>query len=112
MVNLAAPVLGDIYGLMVAALGDTVGWWVGHLALVGLLALIAWAVRNHEEIRHGFELSTMKVWSIIVVILVTVGQYWLYQTALGFPASGAFLTALSVSGYLFWQWYQLEPQKA
>jgi hypothetical protein len=110
--NVAEFVLADIYDLYEAALGASAAWWVGHLTLLGLATLGIWAATNWADIAHGLEINGMRIWTEIFFIGVTGGQILLYMDQFGFPISGAFLTALSVSLYLRWQWYQLEPQKA
>ena len=110
--DLADPVLGGIYSLFVDALGATAAWWLGHLTLAGLIFLVYWVITNWSKIAFGLEINGTRVSAWLVLIGATVGQFYLYQNQLGFPTSGAFITALSTSLYLWWQWYQIEPQKA
>ena len=110
--DLAEPVLGGIYSLYVDALGATAAWWLGHLTLAGLIFLVYWVITNWSKIAFGLGINGTRVSAWLVLIGATVGQFYLYQNQLGFPASGAFITALSTSLYLWWQWYQIEPQKA
>ena len=109
--DLAEPVLGGIYSLFVDALGATAAWWLGHLTLTGLIFLVYWVITNWSKIAFGLEINGTRVSAWLVLIGATVGQFYLYQNQLGFPTSGAFITALSTSLYLWWQWYQIEPQK-
>ena len=109
--DLAEPVLGGIYSLFVDALGATAAWWLGHLTLAGLIFLVYWVITNWSKIAYGLEINGTRVSAWLVLIGATVGQFYLYQNQLGFPTSGAFITALSTSRYLWWQWYQIEPQK-
>ena len=109
--DLAEPVLGGIYSLFVDALGATAAWWLGHLTLMGLIFLVYWVITNWSKIAFGLEINGTRVSAWLVLIGATVGQFYLYQNQLGFPTSGAFITALSTSLYLWWQWYQIEPQK-
>ena len=109
--DLAEPVLGGIYSLFVDALGATAAWWLGHLTLAGLIFLVYWVITNWSQIAFGLEINSTRVSAWLVLIGATVGQFYLYQNQLGFPTSGAFITALSTSLYLWWQWYQIEPQK-
>ena len=109
--DLAEPVLGGIYSLFVDALGATAAWWLGHLTLAGLIFLVYWVITNWNKIAFGLGINGTRVSAWLVLIGATVGQYYLYQDQFGFPASGAFITALSTSLYLWWQWYQIEPQK-
>ena len=109
--DLAEPVLGGIYSLFVDALGATAAWWLGHLTLAGLIFLVYWGIINWSKIAFGLEINGTRVSAWLVLIGATVGQFYLYQNQLGFPTSGAFITALSTSLYLWWQWYQIAPQK-
>ena len=109
--DLAEPVLGGIYSLYFDALGATAAWWLGHLTLAGLIFLAYWVITNWSKIAFGLGINSTRVSAWLVLIGATVGQFYLYQNQLGFPTSGAFITALSTSLYLWWQWYQIEPQK-
>ena len=61
MVNLAAPVLGGFQDSLDTAFGVTAGWWVGHLLVVGILALSVVALQNRHHITNhsGFGRSTL-----------------------------------------------------
>ena len=110
--NVAEPVLPGLYDLFVDALGSTAGWWVGHLTLIGIIMFVYWVITNWKEIVYGLEISGGRFAAWLAIIGLTVAQYVFYQSQYGFPASGSFIMAVSVSGYLWWQWYQLEPAKA
>ena len=110
--NLGESLLGGVYDLYVDALGSTVAWWLGHITIVAILALVYWVITNWNDVSNGLGITGTRVSAYLVLIGLTVGQYVLYRGQFGFPSSGAFLTALATSAYLWWQWYQLEPQKA
>ena len=110
--NLGEPILGGIYDLYVGALGSTVAWWLGHLTIIATLALAYWVITNWNDITSGLGITGSRVSAWLVIIGITVGQFMLYRDYFGFPASGAFITALVTSAYLWWQWYQLEPHTA
>ena len=110
--KLGEPILGGVYDLYVNALGSTVAWWLGHLTIIAIIALAYWVITNWNDVTNGLGITGSRVSAGLVIIGLTVGQFVLYQDYLGFPASGAFLTALGTSAYLWWQWYQLEPQTA
>ena len=110
--NLGESLLGGVYDLYVDALGSTVAWWLGHITIVAILALVYWVITNWNDVSNGLGITGTRVSAYLVLIGLTVGQYVLYRDQFGFPSSGAFLTALVTSAYLWWQWYQLEPQKA
>ena len=109
--NLGEPILGGLYDLYADALGATAAWWLGHLTLIGTIALTYWTIANWKDVTTGLGISGTRLVAWLALIGLTIGQYALYMNQLGFPSMGAFLTAGSVSLYLWWQWYQLEPQK-
>lgn len=111
-VNIARPMLGELYSLYCGALGSTMAWWLGHLTLIAIVALISWVLMNWSDISYGLEINGMRLWTWMVFILLVAGQTTLYMQAFSFPLNGAFITALSVSVYLWWSWYNFEPTKA
>ena len=111
-INLAQPVLGGIYDLYVDALGSTVAWWIGHITIISIVAFTYWVISNWQNITYGLGISRARIPAWIALILFTIVQYTVYQDYFGFPSTGAILTAGSTSAYIWWQWYQLEPQKA
>ena len=110
--NLAEPILGGVYDLYIDALGSTTAWWLGHLTIVATIALAYWVVTNWNDVSSGLGITGTRVSAWLTILALTAGQYVLYSDYFGFPPSGAFLTALCTSAYLWWQWYQLEPQTA
>ena len=110
--NLGESILGGLYDIYVDALGATAAWWLGHLTILGAIALTYWVIVNWNDVTNGLGITGMRVTAWLTLLGLTVGQYVLYQDQFGFPPSGAFLTALGGSAYLWWQWYQLEPHKA
>jgi len=110
--NVAEPLLGGIYTLFVDAFGATAGWWLGHLTLATIVVMVYAAITNWDKIQYGFGITDSRIAAWLSIIAITGGQIILYQKHFGFPLTGAFLTAISVSGYLWWQWYQLEPHKS
>ena len=110
--NLAEPILGGVYDLYIDALGSTAAWWLGHLTIVAIIVLAYWVITNWNEVSNGLGITGTRVSAWLVLLGLTVGQFMLYRDYLGFPSSGAFITALGTSAYLWWQWYQLEPQTA
>ena len=110
-IDLAEPILGGLYTLYVDALGASAAWWVGHITLVAGLALFYWVIINWKEISYGFEFTGTRLVAYLALIGMTVVQVMVYQEYFHFPLSGAFITAGSTSAYIWWQWYQMEPQK-
>mgnify|MGYP001201796308 FL=1 len=110
-INLAEPLLGGLYTLYSNALGSTAAWWLGHVTLIAGVALVYWVIANWEGVSYGFGLNGTRLIAYLVLIGATIGQVMVYQQFFAFPASGAFITAGATSAYIWWQWYQLEPQK-
>ena len=110
--NLGEPILGDGYNLYADALGTTAAWWLGHITIIGLITLTYWTITNWNAVANGFGISGIRFSAWLALIALICTQYILYRDQFGFPPTGAFLTAASTSLYLWWQWYQLEPQKA
>ena len=110
--NLAEPILGALYDLYVDALGATAGWWLGHITIIATVALSYWTITNWSSVTNGLGISDARFAAWLALISLIGGQYLLYRDQFGFPETGAFLTATTTSLYLWWQWYQLEPQKA
>jgi len=110
--NLGESLLGGVYDLYVDALGSTVAWWLGHITIVAIIGLAYWVITNWNDVSSGLGITGTRVTAWLVILGFTAGQFLFYRDQLGFPTSGAFITALSTSAYLWWQWYQLEPQKA
>ena len=65
-----------------------------------------------QHCSNGLGITGRRFSAWLVIIGFTVAQYILYHNQWGFPTSGAFVTAFGTSAYLWWQWYQIEPQKA
>tara|TARA_Y100000589_G_scaffold17862_2_gene14807 strand:- start:2123 stop:2497 length:375 start_codon:yes stop_codon:yes gene_type:complete len=110
-INLAEPLLGGLYTLFVDALGSTVAWWLGHITLVATIAFVYWVITNWQEVSYGLGLNGTRLVAFLVLIGATFAQVLVYQAYFNFPTTGACITAGATSAYIWWQWYQLEPQK-
>ena len=110
--NLGESLLGGVYDLYVDALGSTVAWWLGHITIIAILALAYWVITNWNDVSNGLGITGTRIAAWLVILGFTAAQFILYRDQLGFPSAGAFITAFATSAYLWWHWYQLEPQKA
>ena len=111
-VNIARPLLGDLYSLYCGALGSTMAWWLGHLTLIAAIALVSWVAMNWADISYGLEINGLRIWTWLVFASLIIGQTALYMQSFSFPLDGAIITAFSVTVYIWWSWYSLEPTKA
>lgn len=105
MVDLASPVLGGFQDSLDTAFGVMVGWWVGHILVVGILALSAVALqnRNHITKNSGFGRSTL-VDAAATLVLITV-QYSVFSNSFGWP--GGTSLSLSIICALAIRWHVL-----
>ena len=94
--DLASLVLMGFQDDLVMAFGDTAGWLIGHLILLGALALAVVAVRERDHIidHSGFDRST--ILDALVVVSLTLVQYVLFTSTFGFdPEASMALAAVS-----------------
>ena len=81
---------------IVLVFGDTVGWLIGHLILLGALAMAVVAIRERDHILNqtGFDRST--IWDAFLLIFLTLGLYLVFTSTFSFEsAPSAVLAAIS-----------------
>ena len=102
MVDLASSVLGGFQDTLDAAFGASMGWVVGHLILVGALALIALAIKNRAHITNqsGFSRDTLvDVTSTGAATLLLVAMF---TNTFGGPLAPALAIGLAAALSLRW----------
>ncbi len=92
--NLADPLLGPLYDLYVAALGDTAAWALGHLTLLAIVALVAWVLKNRHEVITNLDLRPRIIGGALVFVGSFVAFTLVCNRLFGFPLVGAVLTSL------------------
>ena len=100
MVDVAAPVLGGFQDSIVDAFGTTTGWWIGHLLVVGILALSVVALQNRHHIANHSTLI-----DAAATLVLTSVQYSVFTASFGWP-EGVSLT-LSLFCALAFRWHML-----
>lgn len=100
-VDFATPLLGDFSTQLGIAFGPTFGWLIGHLIILGIIAIIIQSLRNTSLLTKNLELSSNKIKNFIGYSIVFLIQYQLFVT-FSFPISGAIITAISST--LLWKW--------
>ena len=96
MIDLASMVLMGFQDDIVLVFGDTVGWLIGHLILLGSLAMAVVAIRERDHIlnQSGFDRSTIRDASLVVGL--TLVQYQVFTSTFGFdPLASLALAVLS-----------------
>ncbi|MBA45055.1 MAG: hypothetical protein CMB31_00510 [Euryarchaeota archaeon] len=100
-VDFATPLLGDFSTQLEIAFGSTFGWLVGHLIILGIIAILIQSLRNTSLLTKNLEISSNKIKNFIGYGIAFLIQYQLFVT-FSFPISGAIITAISST--LLWKW--------
>tara|TARA_B100000214_G_C23931092_1_gene610797 strand:- start:479 stop:820 length:342 start_codon:yes stop_codon:yes gene_type:complete len=100
-VDFATPLLGDFSTQLEIAFGPTFGWLVGHLIILGIIAILIQSLRNTSLLTKNLEISSNKIKNFIGYGIAFLIQYQLFVT-FSFPISGAIITAISST--LLWKW--------
>ena len=108
--NPAAALLGPLYDLYIAALGNGVGTIVSYVTLLAIISLIAWALSNRNEIINGLDIRGATIKDLAIFILLTGAVYAVASDYLGFPVVGALTTAVSSSIFFRWTMTALEGE--
>ena len=108
--NPAASLLGPLYELYVAALGDTVGNVVGYVTLIGIIALVWWCVNNRDDLISGFDLRLATIGHAVILIILTIVIYVVASDNLGFPFLGSITVAVSTALFCRWTMNTLEGE--
>ena len=109
--NVACELLGPLYELYVAALGDTAAWVLGHLTLLAIVVMVAWLLKNRNEVITGLDLRPRTIGGIIIIIGLFIGTTLIFTRSLGFPLVGSLLTSFSSVAFVFWCYRWLEPAR-
>ncbi|MEO2179194.1 MAG: hypothetical protein ABGX11_03380 [Candidatus Poseidoniia archaeon] len=105
MADLASMVLGSVQDTIVEAFGATTGWLVGHLIVLGILALAVVAVQNRQHMvdHSGFGSGTFQ--DLAVVIALTAVQYVIFTGTFNFSESVSL--GLAIISTLILRWHIL-----
>tara|TARA_B100000929_G_scaffold116749_1_gene92566 strand:- start:319 stop:645 length:327 start_codon:yes stop_codon:yes gene_type:complete len=102
MADLASMVLGSVQDTIVEAFGTTTGWLVGHLIVLGIMALAVVAVQNrkHMVVHSGFGRGTFQ--DLAVIIALTAVQYIIFTGTFNFSENVSFWLAIISTFILRW----------
>ena len=108
--NIAATLLGSLYDLYVAALGESVGTIAGYATLLGLASLIWWGLSNRDDIISGLDLRGATISNIVLLLLLTFVVYFVALDYFGFPNIGSLTVAISSTLLFHWTMSTLEGE--
>jgi|TARA_Y100001949_G_scaffold161740_1_gene154233 hypothetical protein len=102
MVDVASSVLGGFQDSIVDAFGATAGWWVGHLLVVGILALSVVALQNRHHIANhsGFGRSTLM--DATAILVLTAIQYSVFTGTFAWPEGVSLVLGIICAMTLRW----------
>jgi len=102
MADLASMVLGSVQDTIVEAFGTTTGWLVGHLIVLGIMALAVVAVQNrkHMVVHSGFGRGTFQ--DLAIIIALTAVQYIIFTGTFNFSENVSFWLAIISTLILRW----------
>ena len=102
MVDLASPVLGSFQESLDGAFGASMGWIVGHLILVGAVALVTLAIRNRDHIVNQSGFSRDTVVDVAATGAATLFLFAIFTNTFGWPLAPALALALVSAMSLRW----------
>ncbi len=102
MIDLASLVLMGFQDDLVLTFGDTVGWLIGHLVLLGALTVVVVAIRERDYIfnQSGFDRST--IWDALLVVGLTLMQLQVFTSTFGFDPLASIALAVLSSFMIRW----------
>ncbi|MDP6661322.1 MAG: hypothetical protein QF760_01855 [Candidatus Thalassarchaeaceae archaeon] len=102
MIDLASMVLMGFQDDVVLVFGETVGWLIGHLILLGALTITVVAIRERDHIlnQSGFNRST--IWHALLIVGLTLVQYQVFTSTFGFDPLASIALAVFSSFTIRW----------
>ena len=102
MIDLASLVLMGFQDDLALAFGDTAGWLIGHLILLGALALAVVAVRARDHIINHSGFDRNAIWDALAVVILTLVQYVLFTSTFGLDSEASLALAAVSSISIRW----------
>lgn len=102
MIDGASMLLGGFQDKLVLAFGDSAGWVIGHLILLGVLALAVVAVRERDHILNQSGFDRRGIWDALLVVGLTFVQYLVFTSTFGFDPSASVALAVFSSFAIRW----------
>ena len=102
MVDVATLILRGFQDDIVLVFGETVGWLIGHLILLGALALAVVAVRERDHIINHSGFDRNAIWDALAVVILTLVQYVLFTSTFGLDSEASLALAAVSSISIRW----------
>tara|TARA_B100000586_G_C19769817_1_gene285421 strand:- start:14 stop:340 length:327 start_codon:yes stop_codon:yes gene_type:complete len=86
VIDLASIVLRGFQDDIISAFGETAGWLIGHLIILGTLVLAVVAIRERDHIlnQSGFDRTTL--WDALLLVVLTLVLCQTFTSAFGFES--------------------------
>jgi hypothetical protein len=71
---------------IISAFGETAGWLIGHLIILGIFALAVVAIRERDHIldQSGFDRTTL--WDAFFLVVLTLVLYLVFTSTFAFES--------------------------
>ncbi len=100
-IDFATPLLGDFATHLGIAFGETIGWFVAHLIIVGIAVILVQSLRNAPLLVNRFEINSNRIANFIGYGIFFIIQIQIF-ISFSFPTTGAIFTAAAST--LLWKW--------
>tara|TARA_B100000029_G_scaffold464604_1_gene498673 strand:+ start:138 stop:464 length:327 start_codon:yes stop_codon:yes gene_type:complete len=102
VVDIASIILGEFQEDLVSSFGNSMGWAIGHLILVGTAGLLVFGLREREHIIHHSGFGRKQASDGISTLFLTILLFYIYSSAFDFDPTAS--VAISVASSLFLRW--------
>ncbi len=102
MIDLASMVLMGFQDDIVLVFGETLGWLIGHLILLGALTMAVVAIRERDHILNQSGVDRSTIWDASLVVGLTLVQYQVFTSVFGFDPLASIALAVLSSFMIRW----------
>ncbi|MDP7002206.1 MAG: hypothetical protein QF911_01345 [Candidatus Thalassarchaeaceae archaeon] len=96
MIDIASIVLGGFQDDLVNVFGSSFGWLIGHLIILGTLALATLAVANRDHILNRSGINRGMALDVVAFFILSAILFWVFTGSFGFSSGpSAWLAAAS-----------------
>jgi hypothetical protein len=102
VIDIASIILGEFQDDLVSAFGNSLGWAMGHLILVGIAGLLVLGLRQREHIINHSGFGRKQASDIISTLFLTILLFYIYTSTFEFDPTAS--VAISVASSLSLRW--------